>query len=103
MANTDPKLSTPEQAAVNQVRSTAAQYPNSQPGSQELATQEESAVAGQAQAALTTTEQEEHPSTSLPVIAVRNLTKTYILGRRISVPALQGVSLEVYPGGSSAT
>src|SRR5260221_11084399 len=44
------------------------------------------------------TEQEEHPSTSLPVIAVRNLTKTYIIGGRTRVPALQGISLEVYPG-----
>ena len=98
MANTDPKLSPPEQAAVNQVRSTVAQNTNSQPDSQELATQEQSAVPGQAQAALITTEQDEHPSRSLPVIAVRNLTKTYILGGRTRVPALQGVSLEVYPG-----
>ncbi|MBV9227830.1 MAG: ABC transporter ATP-binding protein [Chloroflexi bacterium] len=33
-----------------------------------------------------------------PVIAVRDLTKTYILGRKTQVPALRGVSLEVYPG-----
>ena len=35
---------------------------------------------------------------SLPVIAVRDLTKIYILGGRTRVPALQGVSLDVYPG-----
>src|SRR6266566_2937319 len=34
----------------------------------------------------------------VPVIAVRNLTKTYILGRKTRVPALRGISLEVYPG-----
>lgn len=33
-----------------------------------------------------------------PVIAVRDLTKTYILGGKTSIPALQGVSLDVYPG-----
>ncbi len=33
-----------------------------------------------------------------PVIAVHNLTKTYVLGKGTRVPALQGVSLEVYPG-----
>jgi putative ABC transport system ATP-binding protein len=33
-----------------------------------------------------------------PVIAVRDLTKTYILGGKTYVPALQGVSLDVYPG-----
>lgn len=35
---------------------------------------------------------------ALPVIAVRDLTKVYILGGKTRVPALQGVSLEVYPG-----
>src|SRR5207245_5574429 len=34
----------------------------------------------------------------VPVIAVRNLTKTYILGKKTRVPALRGISLEVYPG-----
>jgi putative ABC transport system ATP-binding protein len=38
------------------------------------------------------------PATTLPVIAVRNLAKTYILGGKTRVPALQGLSLEVYPG-----
>ena len=33
-----------------------------------------------------------------PVIAVRDLTKTYILGGKTYIPALQGVSLDVYPG-----
>src|SRR2546421_3164847 len=33
-----------------------------------------------------------------PVISVRDLTKTYILGGKTYVPALQGVSLDVYPG-----
>jgi putative ABC transport system ATP-binding protein len=34
---------------------------------------------------------------SRPVISVRNLTKTYVLGKT-RVPALRGVSLDVYPG-----
>src|SRR6266516_2570460 len=34
----------------------------------------------------------------VPVISVRNLTKTYILGKKTRVPALRGVSLEVYSG-----
>src|SRR6266567_4498036 len=88
MANTDPKLPLPEQAAVK----------NIQLSSQELATQEQAAVADQPQAALVTAEQEEHTSNSLPVVAVRNLTKIYLLGGKTRVPALQGVSLEVYPG-----
>ncbi len=33
-----------------------------------------------------------------PVISVHNLTKTYILGGKTSVPALRGISLDVYPG-----
>jgi putative ABC transport system ATP-binding protein len=33
-----------------------------------------------------------------PVIAVRDLYKTYMIGRHTEVPALRGVSLEVYPG-----
>lgn len=33
-----------------------------------------------------------------PVIITRNLTKTYVMGGNIQVPALQGVSLDVYPG-----
>ena len=33
-----------------------------------------------------------------PAIAVRDLTKTYILGKKTRVQALRGVSLEVYPG-----
>ncbi len=32
------------------------------------------------------------------VIAVHNLTKTYMLGGKTGVPALRGVSLEVFPG-----
>jgi len=41
-----------------------------------------------------------HNAVSVPaaVIAVRDLTKTYILGGKTSVPALRGVTLEVYPG-----
>jgi putative ABC transport system ATP-binding protein len=38
------------------------------------------------------------PANARPVIAVRNLTKTYILGKKTRVQALRGVSLEVYPG-----
>lgn len=33
-----------------------------------------------------------------PVIAVRDLTKTYILGGKTRVPALQGISLDIYAG-----
>ncbi len=33
-----------------------------------------------------------------PVIVVRDLTKTYLIGNKTLVPALRGVSLEVYPG-----
>lgn len=33
-----------------------------------------------------------------PVIAVSELTKTYMLGGKTTVPALRGVSLEVFPG-----
>ncbi len=36
--------------------------------------------------------------THRPVIVVRDLAKTYHLGRQTYVPALRGVSLEVYPG-----
>jgi putative ABC transport system ATP-binding protein len=38
------------------------------------------------------------PTSSLPVIVVRDLTKTYILGKKTRVQALSGVSLEVHPG-----
>ncbi len=38
------------------------------------------------------------PPRLAPVIVVRDLIKTYMLGRRTSVPALRGVSLEVRPG-----
>jgi putative ABC transport system ATP-binding protein len=37
-------------------------------------------------------------SEQTPVIAVRNLTKTYGVGKKTLVHALRGVSLEVYPG-----
>lgn len=33
-----------------------------------------------------------------PVIVVRDLVKTYVLGRKTRVPALRGVSLKIYPG-----
>jgi len=35
---------------------------------------------------------------SRPVIRVHRLTKTYVMGGKIPVPALQGVSLEIFPG-----
>jgi putative ABC transport system ATP-binding protein len=50
------------------------------------------------QTALTTVQQENTWGKRVPVIAVRNLTKTYILGKKTRVPALRGISLEVYPG-----
>src|SRR6266702_4786860 len=37
-------------------------------------------------------------SRGVPVIVVRNLSKTYRLGGAVDVPALQGVSLTVYGG-----
>jgi putative ABC transport system ATP-binding protein len=43
-------------------------------------------------------EEQQSTSQDLPVIAVRDLAKTYILGGKTPVPALQGVSLDVYPG-----
>jgi len=50
------------------------------------------------QTALTTVQQGNIWGKRVPVIAVRNLTKTYILGKKTRVPALRGISLEVYPG-----
>ncbi|MBO0783461.1 MAG: ABC transporter ATP-binding protein, partial [Ktedonobacteraceae bacterium] len=38
------------------------------------------------------------PPTQAPVIAVRDLRKTYVLGKKTEVQALRGVSLDVYPG-----
>lgn len=35
---------------------------------------------------------------SIPVISIRDLSKTYILGKKTRVDALRGVSLDVYPG-----
>jgi putative ABC transport system ATP-binding protein len=46
-------------------------------------------------------EQEEGAQNAIqpfPVIAVRDLTKTYILSGKTRVPALQGISLDIYPG-----
>ncbi len=43
-------------------------------------------------------EEQRQASQSLPVIAARDLSKTYILGGKTQVPALQGVSLDVYAG-----
>jgi putative ABC transport system ATP-binding protein len=50
------------------------------------------------QKALTKVEEGSARIKPVPVIEVRNLTKTYTLGRRTRVPALRGISLEVYPG-----
>ncbi len=43
-------------------------------------------------------EKQQNTTQPFPVVAVRDLTKTYILGGKTSVPALQGVSLDIYPG-----
>src|SRR5947209_6496375 len=43
-------------------------------------------------------EEQQNNAQPFPVVAVRDLTKTYILGGKTRVPALQGVSLDVYPG-----
>ncbi|MDQ2907220.1 MAG: ABC transporter ATP-binding protein [Chloroflexota bacterium] len=53
---------------------------------------------GQPQTALATVEEQESSPAPIPVIAARNLKKTYILGKKTQVPALRDVSLEVYPG-----
>ena len=50
------------------------------------------------QTALTKVEEGSARIKRVPVIAVHNLTKTYTLGKKTRVPALRGVSLEVYPG-----
>lgn len=43
---------------------------------------------------------EERPASpkGVPVIAIRDLRKTYMLGKKTRVDALSGVSLDVYPG-----
>src|SRR6266700_1191165 len=67
----------------------------------EAAAPGDSAVSNQPtvpQTALTTVQQGNIWGKRVPVIAVRNLTKTYILGKKTRVPALRGISLEVYPG-----
>lgn len=86
MANDDSRLpedgeqmTSPNQAAAN--RGSPAIY--------DLATVPQRAVAG--------AETADTILTSTPLIAVRNLTKTYILGRT-GVHALQGISLAVYQG-----
>ena len=43
-------------------------------------------------------EEQQNTAQPFPVIAARELTKTYILGGKTHVPALQGVSLDIYPG-----
>src|SRR6266704_2323973 len=43
-------------------------------------------------------EEQQKTAQSFPVIAVRDLTKTYILGGKTHVYALRGVSLDIYPG-----
>src|SRR5579863_1353290 len=43
-------------------------------------------------------EGKENAAQPFPVIAVRDLTKTYILGGKTRVPALQGVSLDIHAG-----
>jgi putative ABC transport system ATP-binding protein len=60
--------------------------------------QPEKAVENRAQSGITVLGEQEQNSRKLPVIAVRDLAKTYILGGKTEVPALRGVSLEVYPG-----
>jgi putative ABC transport system ATP-binding protein len=43
-------------------------------------------------------EEQQNSAQPFPVVAVRDLAKTYILGGKTRVPALQGVSLDIYPG-----
>src|SRR6266700_4399594 len=67
----------------------------------EAAAPGDSAVSNQPtvpQTALTTVQQGNIWGKRVPVIAVRNLTKTYMLGKKTRVPALRGISLEVYLG-----
>ena len=49
------------------------------------------------QKAVTRPEEADTTITSTPIVDVRNLTKTYIIGRT-RIPALQGISLRVYQG-----
>jgi putative ABC transport system ATP-binding protein len=68
---------------------------------QDLAEVEASTISAEAtkpQMALTTIEQGNGIYKPVPVISIRNLTKTYILGKKTRVDALRDVSLEVYPG-----
>lgn len=44
------------------------------------------------------TQQQPGVGTSIPVISIRDLRKTYVLGKKTRVDALRGVSLDVYPG-----
>jgi putative ABC transport system ATP-binding protein len=55
------------------------------------------AQATQLQNAVTLEDATHAPPRRRPVISVRNLTKTYVIGKT-RVPALRGVSLDVYPG-----
>lgn len=48
--------------------------------------------------AVTTSQHEAALNGQRPIIVVRNLTKTYRLGKKTVIHALRGVSLEVYPG-----
>jgi len=43
-------------------------------------------------------EEQQNTAQPFPVITVRDLAKTYILGGKTHVPALQGVSLDIYAG-----
>ncbi len=68
---------------------------------QDLAEIEASTISAEAtkpQMALTRIEQGVGTYKPVPVISIRNLTKTYVLGKKTRVDALRDVSLEVYPG-----
>lgn len=75
----DQQLNNPDKIEANQVS----------PAIQDLATLPQRAVAAP--------EKADTMLTSMPIVDVRNLTKTYIIGRT-QIRALQGISLRVYQG-----
>ena len=78
-AGFDEQLNTPDQVEANQVS----------PAIQDLTTLRQRAVSGPEKADTITT--------TMPIVDVRNLTKTYSVGRT-RIRALQGISLRVYQG-----
>jgi putative ABC transport system ATP-binding protein len=90
MANNDPRL----QANEPQGKGLAEQPTRREPA---VVGQNSASVYEQSTAPIKVTANHNGEFAAKPVIAVRNLVKTYMMGQN-RVPALQGVSLEVYSG-----